>query len=185
MPLRSPKMYFCIFGFQRLVWWPKCTPASSSSFMVKAAMDPPSVFPPPPARSPHGPAPMVRRRVWSLPHVMYLAPSRGVLGVDAHVLLGQVRRHHLILARSQSQVDGDGVFRAAHDLANLLQPNALPEDAPLHDRLVAKGDAHPRLVDPRRRFAESHHDAAPVGILAVDGRLHEGRVGHAAGGRQG
>ena len=38
MPLRSPKMYFCIFGFQRLVWWPKCTPASSSSFMVSAAM---------------------------------------------------------------------------------------------------------------------------------------------------
>src|SRR2546428_7731444 len=45
MPLRSPKMYFCIFGFQRLVWWPKCTPASSSSFIVKAAMDPPSVVP--------------------------------------------------------------------------------------------------------------------------------------------
>src|SRR5438034_742467 len=41
MPLRSPKMYFCIFGFQRLVWWPKCTPASSSSFIVIAAMCPP------------------------------------------------------------------------------------------------------------------------------------------------
>ena len=38
MPLRSPKMYFCIFGFQRLVWWPKWTPASSSSFMVMLAM---------------------------------------------------------------------------------------------------------------------------------------------------
>src|SRR5437660_598339 len=43
MPLRSPKMYFCIFGFHRLVWWPKCTPASSSSFIVNAAMTPPSV----------------------------------------------------------------------------------------------------------------------------------------------
>ncbi len=29
MPLRAPKMYGFIFGFQRLVWWPKCTPASS------------------------------------------------------------------------------------------------------------------------------------------------------------
>src|ERR1700675_1884353 len=38
MPLRSPKMYFCILGFQRFVWWPKCTPASSSSFMVSAAI---------------------------------------------------------------------------------------------------------------------------------------------------
>src|SRR3990172_3416065 len=34
MPLRSPKMYFFIFGFHRLVWWPKCTPASSRSLMV-------------------------------------------------------------------------------------------------------------------------------------------------------
>ena len=30
MPLRAPKMYGRIFGFQRLVWWPKWTPASSS-----------------------------------------------------------------------------------------------------------------------------------------------------------
>ena len=30
MPLRAPKMYGRIFGFQRLVWWPKCTPASRS-----------------------------------------------------------------------------------------------------------------------------------------------------------
>src|SRR5688500_13303959 len=28
------KMYFFIFGFQRRVWWPKWTPASSRSFMV-------------------------------------------------------------------------------------------------------------------------------------------------------
>src|SRR6187401_600904 len=31
MPLRSPKMNSFILGFQRLVWWPKCTPASNSS----------------------------------------------------------------------------------------------------------------------------------------------------------
>jgi hypothetical protein len=34
MPLRSPKMNLRIFGFQRRVWWPKWTPASSSCFMV-------------------------------------------------------------------------------------------------------------------------------------------------------
>src|ERR1700722_547876 len=34
MPLRSPKMYSFIFGFQRRVWWPKCSPASSNSFIV-------------------------------------------------------------------------------------------------------------------------------------------------------
>ena len=36
MPLRAPKMYGFIFGFQRLVWWPKWTPASSSCFIVMA-----------------------------------------------------------------------------------------------------------------------------------------------------
>src|SRR6478609_6314450 len=34
MPLRSPKMKRFIFGFQRRVWWPKWTRASSSCFMV-------------------------------------------------------------------------------------------------------------------------------------------------------
>ena len=41
MPLRSPKMYSFIFGFQRLVWWPKCTPASSSSFIAIPVKLPP------------------------------------------------------------------------------------------------------------------------------------------------
>src|SRR5215210_5098016 len=31
MLLRLPKMYLAIFGFQRRVWWPKWTPASSNS----------------------------------------------------------------------------------------------------------------------------------------------------------
>src|SRR5918993_28960 len=38
MPLRSVKMNRFIFGFQRLVWCPKCTPLSSSCFMVTTAM---------------------------------------------------------------------------------------------------------------------------------------------------
>ena len=34
MPLRAVKMYGRILGFQRLVWCPKWTPASSSCFRV-------------------------------------------------------------------------------------------------------------------------------------------------------
>src|SRR5579863_365117 len=41
IPLRSPKMYSFILGFQRLVWCPKWTPASSNSFMVIVANEPP------------------------------------------------------------------------------------------------------------------------------------------------
>ena len=45
MPFRSPKMYSFIFGFQRFVWWPKCTPASSRSFIAIAAKCPPLLGP--------------------------------------------------------------------------------------------------------------------------------------------
>src|SRR5215831_1662041 len=41
MPLRSPKIYSFIFGFQRLVWCPKWTPASSNSFIDIAGKMPP------------------------------------------------------------------------------------------------------------------------------------------------
>src|SRR5580704_15982854 len=37
MPLRAPKMKLFILGFQRLVWWPKWTPASIISRMVIGA----------------------------------------------------------------------------------------------------------------------------------------------------
>src|SRR5689334_4097867 len=42
MPFRSPKMYSFIFGFHRFVWWPKCTPASSRSFIAIPGKLPPS-----------------------------------------------------------------------------------------------------------------------------------------------
>src|SRR5687767_9257916 len=41
MPFRSPKMYSFIFGFHRFVWWPKCTPASSRSFIAIPGKAPP------------------------------------------------------------------------------------------------------------------------------------------------
>src|SRR5919107_336536 len=44
MPFRSPKMNGLIFGFQRFVWWPKCTPASSRSFTAIGVKLPPTSF---------------------------------------------------------------------------------------------------------------------------------------------
>src|SRR6476469_1908855 len=41
MPPRSVKMKRFIFGFQRRVWWPKWTPASSNSFMETTGMGAP------------------------------------------------------------------------------------------------------------------------------------------------
>src|SRR5687767_10189850 len=41
MPFRSPKMYSFIFGFQRFVWCPKCTPAASRSLIAIPGKLPP------------------------------------------------------------------------------------------------------------------------------------------------
>src|SRR4026207_1255975 len=43
MPFRSPKMNSFILGFHRFVWWPKCTPASSRSFIAIPGKVPPSL----------------------------------------------------------------------------------------------------------------------------------------------
>src|SRR4030095_15803302 len=131
MPLRSPKMYFCIFGFQRLVWWPKCTPASSNSFIVRAAMDPPSVC--------------LRRAQQARPAGQALPPKargvcdgelRRVLRVEPHVLLAEIARPDPILTATESQVDRDLVFGQPHDLSNPLQPHAFLLHSPLDQGLV-------------------------------------------------
>src|SRR5919201_1117159 len=109
MPLRSPKMYFCIFGFHRLVWWPKCTPASSNSFIVSAAMNPPSV---------HSSAVPRSRRLPPRVHSVRDSSLRRVFGVDAHVLLAQVARPHPVLGAAESEIDRDRVFGVPHQLAD-------------------------------------------------------------------
>src|SRR3970040_1227948 len=120
MPLRSPKMYFCILGFQRLVWWPKCTPASSSSFMVSAAISfsssvglrsraagvHPALTSPCPGPSGLG---HVSARTAAGDRssrscvVNYLLLGR-VLAVDPNVLLAEIRCPHPVLAAAESQV---------------------------------------------------------------------------------
>src|SRR5437660_5016957 len=175
MPLRSPKMYFCIFRFQRLVWWPKCTPASSSSFIVSVAMRPPSVCPPP--RSGASLRPNVRG--------VRDGALRRVLAVDPYVLLTEVAGEDLLLSAPQPQVDRDGVLLPSHDLPDPLEAHAIPQHAPLDHALVLEQDRDLLLLHARRRLYEGHHDPPPVGVGAVDRGLHERRVRHAARGQQG
>src|SRR5574337_1576044 len=73
MPLRSPKMYSFILGFQRLVWCPKWTPASSNSLIVTDIMHylPSGLIRraphlPPESRVPAGPPRGIRARVNSV-----------------------------------------------------------------------------------------------------------------------
>src|SRR5437867_7095164 len=99
-------MYFCIFGFHRLVWWPKCTPASSNSFIVSPAMCPPRLASA--ALREPTPAPTEERAAC----VMW--PSGRVLGVDPDVLLAEIARPHGVLAPSQAEIDRDRVLASSH-----------------------------------------------------------------------
>src|SRR6267143_4951581 len=166
MPFRSPKMYFCIFGFQRLVWWPKCTPASRSSFIVSVAMRPPSVCPPP--RSGASLRPNARG--------VRDGALRRVLAVDPYVLLAEVAGPDVLLPAPQSEVDRDRVLLPSHDLADPLEAHAFPQHAPLDHPFVLEEDRDLLLLHARRRLAERHHDAPPIGVGAVHRGLHERRV---------
>src|SRR5262249_45915105 len=145
MPFRSPKMYFCIFGFHRLVWWPKCTPASSNSFIVSAAMCPPR-FASAAFRAPSRAPTEDVRRAW-------FDPSRRVLGVDPDVLLAEIARPHRVLAPSEAEVDRDRVLGSSHDLAKTLDAHAGAHHAPIDEAFVLERDADARGVDPRARLA--------------------------------
>src|SRR5437762_14047177 len=164
MPLRSPKMYFCIFGFHRLVWWPKCTPASSNSFIVNGAMTPPSVC--------------LRRAtglVCARPKARGVRDGglRRVFGVDPHVLLAEVTGPDAVLAAAEAQVDRDLVLSASHDLANPLQAHAFPQHTVLDEPLAAEGDRDLVLLHPRGRFPQRHHDPSPVRVGPVERGLDE------------
>jgi hypothetical protein len=68
MPLRSPWMNRFILGFQRRVWCPKWTPASSSCFMVTTAvMTTPSIGWSNTASTPEGDRGSMRLVVWIRP----------------------------------------------------------------------------------------------------------------------
>src|SRR5262245_12825091 len=144
MPLRSPKMYFCIFGFQRLVWWPKCTPASSSSFMVNVAIAlscsvglRPRVAVPDPS-GPRFPGSTGDRNARSCVVVLRLGR---VLRIQPDVLLGQVGGPHPVLSPPLPEVDRDRVLAAPHHLADPLELRAGDERAVLHQLLIPDRDA--------------------------------------------
>src|SRR5207249_3988573 len=129
-----------IFGFHRLVWWPKCTPASSNSFIVNVAMTPPSVC--------------LRRAtglVCARPKARGVRDGglRRVFGVDPHVLLAEVTGPDAVLAAAEAQVDRDLVLSPSHDLPDALQAHPFPQHAALDEPLAAEGDGHLVLLHPR------------------------------------
>src|SRR6187551_3174051 len=85
-PLRSPKIYGFILGFQRWVWWPKCAPASSNCCMVTTVVAIVFLLPVLPRRSQSPafrPAPVCQLRLWDAGHLVEEAASfKGLAGAQ-------------------------------------------------------------------------------------------------------
>src|SRR5262249_20801009 len=136
-----------ILGFQRLVWWPKCTPASSSSFMVSAAIELSSFGWPPIASGGTASAPLLSRASRArAPNLTIVRVNclllRRVFPVQAHVLFAQVRRPHAIVPAAEAEVDADRVLRLRHQRPDLLGAGPALEHSLLDEHFVTESDGH-------------------------------------------
>src|SRR3989338_1492885 len=170
MPLRSPKMYSFIFGFQRRVWWPKWTPASSSSFMVSVATGRLLTFRPLEA--------LARSLLAVLlallhPRVAGEEAAAAELGFQLGVGQGQGPRqahpHRARLAGAAAAADADvgvvlvGGADEAKRLAGMLPPGVA------HKKLVELAPVHPDLAGARAQGDAGHGSLAAPGAVVGTG----------------
>src|SRR6185295_16491579 len=170
MPFRSPKMYFAIFGFQRLVWWPKWTPASRSSFMVICAiagyLRSVCLRAPCGLRSSRRPPPTSERVCGGL--------ARS--GVYLNVVRREVAGPDVILRGAEAQVDRDRDLGLGQLRLHPVPAHAVAQPAPGGHLLLPVPDPDPILLDRDACRAERRHDATPVRVAPGHGRLEQVRV---------
>src|ERR1700674_5861557 len=169
IPLRSPKIYSFIFGFQRRVWWPKCTPASSNSFIVISTANGPPL-----GLGACGPAPdcragesillpaacrpcisPVRRAAKSLrlPLAELEALARALLPVLLALAHARIARQEAVLPQSRAQIGIEYRQRAR-------KAHAYRAGLPAHATAVDRGhDVH--LVAGVGKFQRLHGARQP------------------------
>src|SRR3990172_6211228 len=179
MPLRSPKMYLAILGFHRLVWWPKWTPASSSSFIVIWDIPPPRLgfrFRAP-GRPPSSSTRRGCHRCWGACVVWGLAGAC----VYLNVVLRQVAGPHVIVAGAEAEVHGQRHLGLGQLRLDAFPADAVPGLAVRRHLLVAVPDPDPVLLQGDAGGPDRRHDPSPVRIAARHRRLEERGVGDGAG----
>src|SRR4030095_11474849 len=146
MPLRAPKMYGFIFGFQRLVWWPKCTPASRSSFIVGSGILSPEIS------------------------VLRLHPSRGAKQTPLVALPKGSRRRNesrrtaagLLAHRGDEFLVGLGVLHLVEQEFHGLDGVQLGEEPAQDDDPVQDLPAEQQLFLPGSRPIDVHRGEGPL-----------------------
>src|SRR5215510_4166983 len=164
MPFRSPKMYSFIFGFHRLVWWPKWTPASSNSVIAIAAKNPPS------------------KKASRLPFAELEALARASHAVLLALLGARIARQQPLGLEllAQLAVVFDECPCDAESQGPRLSRHAAAGDRREHVELIGGLGQHERRLDLRaQRFGRKER----IERFAVDGdRPRSGAEEHAGGG---
>src|SRR5262249_30983484 len=112
---------------------------------------------------------------------MTATPSAAIVGVDGNVAVGQVAGPHGGAALAHADVDGDVDLAALHVAGERRLVGVGPARAGAGDDVGTVGDRQAVAVGLLASLADGGDDAAPVGVLAGDGGLDEGRVGDREG----
>ena len=95
-----------------------------------------------------------------------------VLGVEAHVGQGEIRRDDASLAPPEMEIEDDPHLAPPHARTRLAERAGKRAPTPRH-RYAADRDVDPLLVDRHPRVPRRHHEAPPVRVAAVERGLAE------------
>src|SRR5688572_8818086 len=107
-----------------------------------------------------------------------VSSSGSAVGIDLDITMGQVAGPDPRAALAYADVDGDADVLALDMGGDRGFVVIGPALALFGDGDAADLDAELVAVGLLAGLADRHHDAAPVGILAGDRGLHQGRVGN-------
>src|ERR1700730_6467891 len=99
-----------------------------------------------------------------------------VVAVDSDIFLGQIARETPVPPAAESERDFERDLRLLHcarDCGLIVVGIALSF---MRDTDAAKPDREPVTIGRFAGLADSHHDSAPVGVLAGDRSLDERRI---------
>src|SRR2546425_9140755 len=104
--------------------------------------------------------------------VSVVMASRGVVGVDAHVVGGEIAAPGVTLGSTAAEVDADVEAVLGEDSTHRRRVR-IGGRAVAEDDDVADGDTTAVQSEVCAAAAQRGDDASPVGITTVDGGLHQ------------
>src|SRR5579883_858409 len=100
-------------------------------------------------------------------------PLRTIVAADRHIFLRKIACPHGGLAVAEAQIGANFDLVRAHELRQLGFIIGRVARAILGHTHAVEPDRELIALGPLARFADRHHDAAPIGVLTRDRRFNE------------